>query len=817
MGELQTFGQWLRHHRRDLDLTQVELSQRVGCAPVTIRKVEADEMRPSKQLAELLVEQLGVPVEERENFIRFARGGELVEPVVAAERRHNLPNPVSSFIGREREIQDIQGLLDRSRLVTMTGVGGSGKTRLALEVACNLVDTYQNGVWWVELAMLTANSLVPQTIAKTFSLQETPNQQTSEILENYLRNKRILLVIDNCEHLIDGCAKLGEKLLQACLHLGILATSREPLGIAGETVYQVSPLSLPDPDETSPKKLLQSEAARMFVERARAISPDFSLGEQNMTAVVQICRCLDGIPLALELAAARVRHLTVEHIAERLDKRFDLLTTGSRTALPRQQTLRAAMDWSFDLLSKKEKILFRRLSAFAGGFTLDTAVRVCAGQQLGADDVLPELSRLVDRSLVEVVQNGGLERYRMLDTIRAYAAGRLHESGEEDRLRDRHLEHFTMWTEEVEPRLRGPEQITWWDQMEIEHNNIRSALEWSLTGGDVKMGLRLAGAAFWFWKKRNYWREGLQWLKDTLARAPIQGRTSDRAKVLVLASYMALDYHTGDPISAWCEEGLGIFRELGDKWWISFSLMCIGWRRILMNQATSARDSFEESVSFAREDQDDWILSFALRGLGAAMERVDYELARPLLEESILHAQVAGDQWALSEGLKQLGTVALGQGDYDRVESLGKESLSLVQGIGDKQLISESLMFLGRAGLGLGDTKRAQKFLEEALPFAESVGYMEGVVEILICLGYVAEVEGHPWRSAILLAASESFLNSISATIKSRPWDLRDYDFYLSKVKEQLGEVEFDRAMTEGRAMSLEQTIRYAMEVRKKA
>ena len=277
MGEMQTFGQWFRHHRRELDLTQAELSQRVGCAPITIRKIEADEMRPSKQLAELLLDQLGVSVEDRENFIRFARGGELALSVAAAVPRHNLPHPLSSFIGRQREIAEVKRLIGSSRLMTLTGVGGGGKTRLGLQVARDLVDTFTDGVWWVELAAVTDPALVPHTIAKVFSLREEPNQETGEILANFLHDKQLLIVIDNCEHLISDCARLFESLLSKCVNLRILATSREPLGISGETVYQVSPLSLPKPNETSLKRSSRSEATRLFVERAAAAKPGFEI------------------------------------------------------------------------------------------------------------------------------------------------------------------------------------------------------------------------------------------------------------------------------------------------------------------------------------------------------------------------------------------------------------------------------------------------------------------------------------------------------------------------------------------------------------
>ena len=813
MDETQSFGKWLRHRRRDLDLTQEGFSRQVGCAPITLRRIEADDLRPSKQLAELLIERLGIQGEERERFVQFARGGALAKPVTATSPKHNLPYLVSSFIGREREILVVKRLMDASRLVTLTGAGGSGKTRLALQIAGQVLDQFPEGVWFVGFAPLSEPSLVQQTIASVLRVQEDPSRPLIQTLIDYLNPKKLLMLFDNCEHLISECSQIAERLLQTCPQLHLLVTSREALGFAGEAQYYVPTLSLPETMGTaSLKNLKHSEAVRLFVERAQTINHDFELTKPNAAAVVHICQQLDGIPLALELAASRVKLLTIEHIAERLVDRFDLLTSGNRTALPRQQTLRATIDWSYNLLAESTKLLFNRLAVFAGGFTQMSVREVCYDEQLEPNTVLAELSRLVDRSLVEIVQKGEEERYQMLETIRLYARERLRESGEEGCIQDRHLKFFMVWAEEVEPKLRGPKQITWWDRMEMEHNNIRSALEWSLSGGDVQSGLRLAGAAFWFWKQRSYWREGLKWLKDTLAKTPTQQRTSVRAKALVVAGFMAQEMYTSDPVEAWYQEGLGILREVGDKWWISYALLVMGWQRILMNEAASAKALFEESVAFARGAQDAWILGYALRGLGAVTERFDYAASRPILEESLIHTRITGDHYALGDALKQLGTVAWGQGDYTRLESLGKESLKLFREIGYKEMETESLLLLAEAILGQGDAQHARKLFEESLTIAESVGYISLVGEVLALLGCVAELEGQPRRSATLLAAGESTLNSIGTTIATWPWAFSSYQQCMAKVKKQLGETELSQALAEGQAITMKQAVKYALE-----
>ncbi len=545
-----------------------------------------------------------------------------------------MPHPISSFIGREREIEEIHRLIHRSRLVTLTGAGGCGKSRLAIEAASQMLGLFPDGIWFMAFAPLFDPVLVQRTIATVVDVHEDPSCPLIESINARLYSKHLLLVFDNCEHLIAECAQVADTLLRACPQLSVLATSREALGIEGEEQYYVPCLSLPEVGaETSLEKLHQSEAVSLFVDRAARVQSTFGLTAANSAAILQICRQLDGMPLAIELAAARVKTMTVEHIAKGLDDRFSLLTGGNRTALPRHQTLRAAIEWSYELLPERTRVLFRRLSVFAGGFTQEAAQAICSDDGLAVGDVVNELSHLVDRSLVEVIQAGNAERYRMLETIRQYARERLIESGEESQVRDKHLGFFMAWTEKFEfaPNASAA-QITWLDRFEAEQDNIRMALEWSLSEGDCELGMNLAGAAFSFWRRRSYWKEGMNWLKAILARAPEGQRTAGRGKALVAAAQFGMDMYLMDPVEEWLDEALGIFRDLGDKWWTSYTLLCWGWRRLYVNEATSARVLFEESVASARQTNDEWIdewiLGSSLRGLGAATERFDYAAAR---------------------------------------------------------------------------------------------------------------------------------------------------------------------------------------------
>ncbi len=555
------------------------------------------------------------------------------------QRTTNLPVPLTSFVGRKREIAEIKQLLSTARLLTLTGAGGSGKTRLAIQVATDLVRQYEDGAWWVELAALTDAALVLQTVARALGVHELPDQPLVETLANALRSRRLLLVLDNCEHLVHACAQLAEELLSACPHLQILTTSREALNILGETTWTVPPLSLPEPHHVLPLQDLKAyEGIQLFVERASAVKPGFTLTEQNALAIAQICRRLDGIPLAIELATDRLKVLSVEEIAARLDDRFSLLTAGSRTALPRHQTLQATIDWSYDLLTEPEQRLFRQLSVFAGGFTLRAAEAV-------ADDewhILDLLTHLVDKSLLIVEERQGESRYRLLETIREYAREKLAEAGEVEMVRNRHL---------------------WW----LSHGHYHEALE------RFRQMLSQPGA-----------------LKRTLARA----------NALIAAGFIYWALGNEAVARPLLEEALAIGRELGDELSIARALLYLGAVAYSQGDHTAARSLIETGLMAWRKlgSAGKHGVAWSLAKLGdSALYQRDYERARKLCQESVALLEEFGDKNLLAYPLRRLGQVALHQRDYGEAVARFKKSLTLKLDVGHKQGVAPCLA--GFAGI----------------------------------------------------------------------------------------------------------------------
>ena len=433
---------------------------------------------------------------------------------------NNLPLQLTSFVGREKEIREVKEALTTHRLVTLIGPGGTGKTRLSLQVAHELFEHYPDGIWFVELAPILDPLLVPRTTAIAVGLRDEPQRPVIDMLCDYLREKELLIVLDNCEHLVSACAQMADQIMRAAPNVRILASSREALGIAGEATYRVPSLDLPELDLISVESLTEHEATRLFIARAASALSTFSATNDNASSIAQICRRLDGIPLAIELAAAKVRVLSVDQLAKRLDDRFRLLTGGSRTALERHQTLRAAIDWGYNLLQPAEQIVFRRLSVFVDGWTLEAAESVCETETISSvarSDVLPLLEQLINKSFVIKEESGNDARYRMLETIKQYANEKLMEAGEGNTLRDHHLDHFLTLAETAEPHLLRPEQLEWLAQLDTEYQNLRAAFDWALTKESPAPALRLCGALGAFWSLRGYWLEGTKWLSSAFA------------------------------------------------------------------------------------------------------------------------------------------------------------------------------------------------------------------------------------------------------------------------------------------------------------
>src|SRR5215203_2250011 len=479
--------------------------------------------------------------------------------------RHNLPAPRSSFVGREREMLEVKRELKMTRLLTITGAGGSGKTRLALEVSRDLLEAYSDGVWLVEFAPLSEEALVPKAVAEAVEVPERPDEPLVDTLTEVLDSRELLLVLDNCEHLLEATARLADVLLDSCPNLRVLATSREGLGVEGEVRWPVPPLSAPDPQYSSTvEELERLESARLFLARARNRDPSFTFTPGNSQTVAELCSKLEGIPLAIELAAARVGTLSLEQILERLEGSLELLTRGDRTATPRQRTIRGTLDWSHELLYERERKVFRRLSVFAGGWTLEASEVVVSDESVGKSEVLELLSELVEKSLAiaELTAESGGVRYRLLDSIRQYALEKLEQSGEAEDVMQAHAEYFLALAEEAEPELIGPRETEWFERLEEEIDNLRAALSWASEYGEAELGLRLAGSLISFWLTEGHYGEGRGWVEGALTR---EGSRSGLARAKALGAASLLASRQGDQARAKgaAEEGLRLSKEAG--------------------------------------------------------------------------------------------------------------------------------------------------------------------------------------------------------------------------------------------------------------
>jgi non-specific serine/threonine protein kinase len=695
---------------------------------------------------------------------------------------HNLPLARTSFIGRERETLEVKRLLAMTRLLTLTGVGGSGKTRLALKVASDLAGAYPDGAWLVELAALSEGELVPQAVAKALGVREQPGRPLTESLGDALRGRRMLLVVDNCEHLIEAAVRLVDALLDSCPGLRVLATSRETLNAAGEVAWVVPSLTVPDSGQASmAEKLGGYESVRLFIERARGRDPSFVLTPRNGPAVAQVCRRLEGIPLAIELAAARIGVLPVERIAERLDDSLRLLTAGGRTALPRHRTLRATLEWSHELLGEAERKLFRRLSVFAGGSTLEAAEAVGAGDGIEHHDVLDLLPRLVDKSLVVAEAS----RYRMLEPLRQYGQERLEESGEAQRVRERHAEYYLALAEGVDAReadreLNAARPVAWLERMESEHANLRTALSWSLDMADApdggraaQLGLRLAVALWWFWHTHDYLSEGRRYLERALCGSSDPTMSGWRARALDAAAGLALYQADYGASKALMEEALALYRELGDREGIAAGLTDLGLVAVL-------------------GERDDIPLPAVLAELG--------ELKPELKNRNTLAYLL------MLEGL-----IALSRGDPEHSVALHEQSLELFREIGNTQGVITCLGHLGLLALIRGDYESAPTLLRESLRLAWELDYKQSVQHCLYTLACVTACREQPVRAARLWGAVESMEEDYGAHLTPIILSLTNYEGHLSRGRSQLGEEGFAVAWAGGKAMSLGEAIEYAL------
>jgi predicted ATPase len=742
---------------------------------------------------------------------------------------HNLPMQLTSFIGREHEMVEAKQLLANTRLLTLTGPGGTGKTRLALHLAADLVAVKQfaNGAWLVELAPLADPTLVTQTVASTLSVREQPKRTILDALTDYVRAKNMLLILDNCEHLIQPCAQLADILLRAAPRLKILATSREALSITGETAYRVPSLPLPDLQQLHDLDMLeQNDCVHLFIDRAMAAYPRFRLKEKNAPAIADICRRLDGIPLAIELASARIKVFPPEEIAARLDDRFRLLTGGSRTALERHQTLLALIDWSHNLLSEAERILLRRLAVFAGGWSFEAAQAVC-GEGID-EDVLDLLTHLVDKSLVAVEEEREEARYRLPETIRQYARDKLYESGEAEQTRDHHLDFFLQFAETAEPKLRSAEQLEWLNRLETEHDNLRTALAWSLESSKSDLALQLAGALYYFWVLRGNFSEMYKWLNDALTFAereqreraasdekyiPTRTETAHRAKAL----YGATLSHIGDmdvkKARALVEESLHLWRELGDEWWMAVALELAALLMSLGPDVKMALAYLEEGVSLARELKDPYPLAVCLIRFGDALKpQGKAAAARPFLEEGVALARRIGDKGVLSEGLRELGSLYYIEGDLTAAVSLTEEALANARAIGSLLSVFLALFQLVVISCLQNDPAKAKGYCSELWALGKDTGSPFVAAFALLTFGLAASLGGESGRCVRLLAAAQAVLARFGVNPGEGDAVTKVMRQVLEKAQVQLGPAAFQAAWAEGQQMTLEQALALATE-----
>jgi predicted ATPase/class 3 adenylate cyclase len=679
---------------------------------------------------------------------------------------NNLPQQLTSFVGRERELVEVTKLLGHSRLLTLLGVGGIGKTRLSLQVSAEMLDEFHDGVWLVEFAPLTDAQLVPQAVASVLGVKEESGSPLVDALKKHVKDRQLLLILDNCEHLVQACAELAKLLLEAGRGLKILASSREHLRLSGEATYPLAGLAIPDLLETTTRAALtQYESVRLFIDRAVAAQPAFAMTDQNAAVVGEVCRRLDGIPLAIELAAARVRALSVENIAARLNDRFRLLTSGSRTALPRQQTLRALIDWSYDLLDERERTVLRRLAVFAGGWALEAAEAVCSSGDTRESDVLDLLTALVEKSLVVLDAVGG--RYRLLDTVSQYAQERLNDSVERNQASMRHLAFYLSFAEKARPELFGSEQAAWLARLDLERENLLAAqARCDSAENGSELGLRLVHAVKPYWLNRGLLGLGHRVTLEALARAGAQERTLARSGGLADAGQLAFFMGRYGEARTYLEESLAIAREIGDRRSIAAVLQPLGMACLGEGDIPTARGHLQEALGLARE-------------LGNKRELA-----------------------AATNALAQLHRV---EGALDGAARLYEEFLTLARDLRDREIIAIGLLNLAMVSIGRRAADRAREMLLEVLSIAEEIGSRAAGQSLLDVTAGLAALRENWERAALFFGAAEA--QTAQTGLHRDPADEAFLAPLIATARESLGSAAFGAAEVAGHSLSYEEAI----------
>jgi predicted ATPase/Tfp pilus assembly protein PilF/DNA-binding XRE family transcriptional regulator len=804
-----SFGDLLRHYRLQAGLTQEALAERAGLSARGLSDLERGARgAPRLSTLGLLVEALGLTGTDRARFEEAARGDEspavpAAEPAAApslARPAFSVPLPLTPLLGREGEEVVVTTLLQRQeiRLLTLTGTGGVGKSRLALQVAAAVGDCFADGALLVELAPLPEAGLVLPSVVKALGLEESGAQTPEDLLKTSLRDRRMLLVLDNFEHVLHSAGALA-RILAACPGIKALITSRAPLRVRGEHAYPVPPLALPDPAEASdPATASRSPAVALFLQRAQALRHDFTLTDANSAAVAAICAHLDGLPLAIELVAARITLFSPADLLAQLDHPLALATGSMRDLPERQRTLRATLKWSYDLLSGNEQRLFGRLAVFSGGGTLAAAGAICGN---GLGDISALLEALLDQSLIRrVPESEAVPRFDMLEMIREYALECLQESAEEPALRRAHATFFLALAEEAERALTGPEQGVWLNRLAREHDNLRAALHWARNSDAVEIGLRLAGATWRYWYTRGYLREGRGWLEDLLARADrASGTIVDAYRIKALTGTGVLAAYLGDTARALAlfSTTVELARQQGDTRLLAAALHNLATTLHDLGDSDRAWALHEESLALKRALGDKQGTAMSLNNLGdIARAQGRYEQAWGLLEESLVLARELGDSRGVALVLDNLGLVALQQGRYDQAAELCAESLALARALQNTQGIASAMGNLAAVATVQGEYEQATALYSESLALYQAAGDQWGLADTLEGLADVAYRQGH-WEHAAQLYGSTAAQRE---TLGVRPPVVQQSAFEqrIADLRSRLGPVAFAVAWAAG-------------------
>jgi predicted ATPase/DNA-binding XRE family transcriptional regulator len=848
-----SFGGWLKRRRGAKGWTQKQLAQRINCSVSALRKMEAEERRPSAQIVQQLAEIFEIPQDEHKSFLRFARGD--WQAISSRETEDapwhgsqvaspsNLPLSMTSFIGREKEMDEVVNLIAKNRLVTIVGAGGIGKTRVSQQVGQKLLNNYPNGVWFVTLDSLSDAALVPQTVASVFDIREgSSDQPLIERLMYSLRAKTTLLILDNCEHLLDACAQLIMTLLTHCPNLKVLTTSREIFNMEGEAIYLVPTLSIPEQGELSLEKISDYESIQLFMERATLVLSSFYLTTNNMQTAVDICRRVDSIPLAIEMAAARVDILQVDEILRQLNHCFDLLVGKNRTAPLRHQTMRASIDWSWGLLTQSEQVFMRQLSVFAGGWTLESAQIVCDG------DALDPTSALVKKSLIAVNQEAGREtRYRFHEFVRQYMHEKLFESGEEKDTQSRHLHYFLHLAEQAEPAQRGPTQVEWMSRLNDEHDNIRAALGWA-NKTDVEAGLYICGRLGQFWEEYDL-HEGERWLSKFLETSRSQAYPHARAKALYAYGVILNATQQFFLLEKVAEECLALYRRSGDPSGEIDSLVLLAISMSHSHNSTRALELTQQALNISDSIGDIWRKAFALAHMGW-LEGADYKKRASYWYQAIGFFRKAGDLRLLEDYLGVLGDLEVSNGDFESAQKNLDEAFQWRQSLKRKGGMGFILNALSRVEAIKGNFEKARSFLEEDLAIQKDLGHRMKSLWDRTLLGHLFVYQGKisEARDIFFETIQEFFkdkeemgvafnlegLASLYATT-GRPeisaqligWadttreknsdprpllEQADVDKIVTACLAKMGEVAFSDAYDEGRKMTMDEAVAFALE-----